>query len=132
MVIAIRIAAALFAAMVALFVVGLFVNKGKHWTAQAQAASAADGVREPYWMRVLVGIDVLANIIAGGLPGETISARCGRWSLRGHGHWVQRFINGWLNVIQRNHGLLAMAGDAGRAQRIVKIESDALAKAQSA
>jgi len=124
----IYVAAGLLGAMLVLFVVGLFVNKGKHWTAATQAASALDGTKEPYWLRVLVGIDVLANIVAGGLPGECISSRCGRWALRPHGHWVQKFVNGWLNVIQRQHGLLSMAGDLGRAQRIVKTEAAVLAQ----
>lgn len=120
------IPAALLGAMVLLFVVGLFVNKGAHWTMAAQAASAIGGTKEPYWLRVLVAFDVFANVLAGGLPGECISSRCGRWALRPHGHWVQKFVNGWLNVVQRGHGLLSMAGDMGRAQRIVNIEAAAL------
>jgi len=112
-------------AMVALYVIG---RKQYRWTVSDTGQSELASVREPYWLRVLVAFDVFCNVFTGGESGETISARCWRWSLRPHGHWVQKFINGWLRVVQADHGPQAASGDLGRAQRLERIETAALAK----
>jgi len=117
------IALALVLAMVVLSIAG---RKQYPWTVDATGQSELASLAEPYWLRVLVAFDVFCNVIAGGLPGETISARCGRWGTRPHGHLVQRFILSWLNVIQPDHGWQAVSGDMGRAQRIVKTEAAVL------
>jgi len=115
------------ALVLAMAVLALIKRKQYVWTVTDTGQSELSSLREPYWLRVLVAFDVFMNVIAGGLPDETISARCGRWSMRPHGHLVQKFINRWLSTLQADHGLQAISGDMGRAQRVVLVEQAALA-----
>lgn len=118
------------AILVGMIVLSIIGRKQYRWTITDTGQSELSSLREPYWLRVLVAFDVFCNVVAFGLPNECISSRCGRWGTRPHGHLVQRFILSWLDVIQADHGWQSISGDLGRAQRVVKIESEALAKVQ--
>src|SRR5574340_1212025 len=100
------------------------------WTEADTTASERDSDRASYVHRVLVAFDVMWNVILLGESDETISARCGRWSLKTTGdpgaRWLARHVNGWLARLQRDHGYRAMSGDLERARRIVAIETTAL------
>lgn len=121
----------LLAAMVLLVLVSFVTSRNYPWTQADTAASEAASIKGPYWYRLLRAFDVFCNVASGGEEDETISARCGRWSMRPHGHLVQKFMIRWLDVLQGDHGFQAMSGDLARAQRIVKIETDALSQITS-
>lgn len=80
--------------------------------------------KEGYLHRSLVGLDQFANVVIGGRPDETISARSRRAAA--DGNKVGKFMCWWLDKIQKNHGEAAEAGDLERAQSIENIENDAL------
>ena len=88
--------------------------------ATAESSAAQDG----YLHRVLVQFDIFVNVLFRGRAGETISARCYRAALEGK-LWG-RILNGALNLIQRNHGALAAAGDLERASNIASTEEKIL------
>ena len=90
--------------------------------AQAEARAA----REGYLRRVLVGIDQAANVLLGGSPDETISARSQRAAARND--WIGKFMCWWLDKIQANHGMKAEAGDLERATTVAQTESQALSQ----
>ena len=90
--------------------------------AQAEASSA----REGYLHRVLVGIDQAANVLLGGSPDETISARSQRAAARND--WLGKFMCWWLDRLQANHGMKAEAGDFERASTVAETESQALSQ----
>lgn len=115
------------AILLAMIVLALIRRTQYAWTVTDTGQSELSSLHEPYWLRVLVAFDVFCNVVAGGIPDETISARCGRWAMRPHGHLLQKFINRWLSTIQADHGLQAATGDLGRAQRVVRLEQAALA-----
>jgi len=118
------------AVIVAMIVIGQRRRGDYPWTARDTARSESNTARASYVHRVLVAFDVLCNVILFGLSDETISARCGRWSLRTSGdpaaRWLARQVNGWLCRIQHMHGAGAMSGDLARAQAIVAVETAAL------
>jgi len=118
------------AVIVAMIVIGQRRRGDYPWTPADTTKSEASSAHASYVHRVLVAFDVLCNVILFGLSDETISARCGRWSLRTSGdpaaRWLARQVNGWLCRIQRDHGFEAMSGDLARAQAIVAIETAAL------
>lgn len=118
------------AAVVAMVVLAVIGRHQPLWT-KAAMVSSISRVHGPYWYRVLVGLDCFANVITGGLVGETISARCGRWALvvQGHGtvwHWLARFMVKWLGVIQPDHGQRAIVGTLTRAEQLIEVERAAL------
>lgn len=43
---------------------------------------------------LLIAIDQLLNVLAGGYPDETLSARAWRWSLQGRREWPRLVIDG--------------------------------------
>jgi len=76
--------------------------------------------REGYLHRVFVALDMLANVLLGGLPDETISARCARAAK--HGSWLGKAMLAWLDKIQARHGQLAEEADLGRAEIVERLE----------
>lgn len=120
---------ACFTVMVVLAIIG---RRQYPWT--HADTDANDGPpHDPYWYHVLVALDCFANALLGGMIGETISSRCGRWALAvdGHGtvwHWLARFMVRWLGVIQPDHGQHAIAGALGRATQLALITQQALVK----
>jgi len=83
----------------------------------------------PYWWRVLVALDQFANVVLGGNPDETISARSARAAKRGN--LLGKFMCWWLDKLQKNHGEQAEAGDLARAERVEEIEEQALGVSES-
>lgn len=81
-----------------------------------------------YVMRVLVAFDQLCNVIAGGLPDETISSRVGRLYRTSR---LARAIRWLLNHIQRHHTQLAIEHDEQRAAQLLEIEKDACCAAEA-
>lgn len=77
-----------------------------------------------YVRRVLLGLDLFGNVLTGGKPGETISARSQRAADRGN--WVGKAMTGFLHLFQRDHGHLAEIGDEARAEEVEKTEEQAL------
>lgn len=89
---------------------------------QAEASTA----KESYIHRMLVGLDQAANVILGGDPDETISARSQRAAARGG--LLGKFMCWWLDKLQPDHGMLAEAGDLERAETVEQIEEQALSQ----
>lgn len=88
--------------------------------------------REDYIHRALVALDIFVNVLTGGNEDETISSRVRRisdahkgWSWN-PGVWISKALNAGLNLIQRDHGQHAEAGDLERAERVEHIEDKAL------
>jgi len=81
---------------------------------------------EHYPMRVINGLDKLGNLILGGKPDETISARAGRAALSGNK--LGKAVSGVLGLFQKHHVELAMAGDLAKANAIATVEDDALSQ----
>lgn len=76
----------------------------------------AQAKKESYPIKVLIGFDQFVNVIAGGHPGETISARSARAATQGK-LWGKA-MSGFLNLFQKNHGARAQAGDLERAETV--------------
>ena len=116
--------------IILLSIIGIFRKKNYKWTQSDTIKSIVNTLRASYIWRVLVAFDTFLNVLTFGLPGETISARCGRWGIKRRGNtldiWIAKFMLSWLDVIQPDHGFQAMSGDLARAQRIVQVETDAL------
>lgn len=91
-------------------------------TQEAQAS------REGYIHRVLVGFDQFWNVVAGGKPDETISARTRRVvdDPTAKHKLLAKVLNHLLDDIQPNHGAKAEAGDLERAQAVVATEEKGL------
>lgn len=108
---------------------------------QAEKNAAA----ESYPHKVLAALDQDVNVDTGGLPDETISSRVRRisdahpgWGWRHWpgsptrlrvgvlGVWLAKALNAGLNVIQRDHGQKAQAGDLERAATVEATEEKAL------
>lgn len=80
----------------------------------------SQAAHEGYVHRVLVGLDMEANIIADGMPDETISSRASRDAVEGKP--FGKVISEVLDVFQHNHGAKAQAGDLERAEVVTKVE----------
>lgn len=71
-----------------------------------------------YIFNILVGLDLLANAIIGGDPGETISSRAGKGKLKGQP--VHTFLAGVIDILfemlfsQENHCVNAIQHDEGQ------------------
>src|SRR5260370_28578655 len=83
----------------------------------------ARAAKEGYVKRVLISLDQFANVITGGKPGETVSARSGRAAARGAK--FGKFMVWWLDKFQKNHGEKAEAGDLARAKSVEDAETKA-------
>ena len=80
--------------------------------------------QEGYFHRVLVAFDQFVNALFRGRPDETISARAYRAALEGK-LWG-RILNAGLDLIQKDHGAKAAAGDLERATSISTTEDETL------
>ena len=74
--------------------------------------------------QALVAFDQFCNVLLGGNPDETISARSERAAERGD--LLGKFMVWWLDKIQPNHGRGAVEGDLRRAEAVEKIEKEIL------
>lgn len=70
--------------------------------------------------RNLIALDMLGNTLTGGHDDETISSRSARAAERGN--WLGKLISSGLNLIQKDHGAKAIAGDLQRANTVKAIE----------
>ena len=89
-------------------------------TPEQFAIAKSKAQSEPYWVRVLIGFDIFANVILGGNADETISSRSARAATEGK-LWG-RVLSRFLNLFQRDHGALAEAGDVKRAEDALYLE----------
>jgi len=101
---------------------------------QTEKNAAAEG----FLHRVAVAADQDLNVDTGGLPDETISSRVRRisdahprWSWN-PGVWLAKSLNAGLNLVQRDHGQHAQAGDLERALKVAATEQGALGLPDSA
>lgn len=88
-------------------------------TGQTKKAEAT-AVYSPYYIRVLIALDVFINVIFNGNLGETISARSARAATEGKrwGIWLSKF----LDLFQSDHGAKAVASDLTRAKEVEYLE----------
>lgn len=77
-----------------------------------------------YLHNVLVGADQEVNIVAGGVPDETISSRVQRDAQKGK--WLGVGLTKFLRLFQKNHGIKAEQHDLQRAETVETLEEDAL------
>ncbi len=83
----------------------------------AQTAKQEQQVRsESYWMRVLIAADMAANVALGGEEDETISADAGLMAKKHE--FLGVLVSRMLDLVQRNHGAKAAAGDLERASAV--------------
>ncbi len=75
-------------------------------------AAAKDG----YLLRVLVALDIAANVALGGAEDETISAHAALMA-RKH-EFLGVVVSRMLNLFQADHGAKAAAGDLERAEAL--------------
>jgi len=73
-----------------------------------------------YIINCLVAFDQFCNVVLGGNPDETISARCGR-----NGNYLSKAVRWVLNAIQPGHCEAAIEHDEQRAAKVVTIEDHA-------
>lgn len=76
-----------------------------------------------YIMRVLKGVDELLNVVSDGNLSETISARVGRLASTNE---LAKLVLYPLDLIQRNHGEKAEAGNLADAKKIEGVEEQYL------
>lgn len=83
--------------------------------------------KEGYVHRALVGFDQFVASLLGIENDQTISSAT---AIAAHKHvWYHAFavaLNDGLNVIQKNHGELAQAGDIERAKKVIATDTAAL------
>lgn len=93
-------------------------------TPEQQASAQAFTAHEGWTRRALVALDIFVNVLTGGHEDETISSRMARWDKEPAGvkHDVGKLISEGLDLLQKNHGAGAEAGDLERAEEVVKIE----------
>lgn len=93
-------------------------------TPQQIATAELRAAHESYFHKVLVGFDQFMNTATGGNPDETISSRAQRAA--DSGNEFGKLLTHGLDLIQKQHGRLAEAGDQERAQNVGGIEQQAL------
>lgn len=85
--------------------------------AAESAVAEASAKRDGYVLRVLVALDMAANVALGGQEDETISAHAGLMA-RKH-EFLGSVVSRMLNLFEENHGAKAAAGDLQRAEAAV-------------
>jgi hypothetical protein len=77
-----------------------------------------------FLMRNLVSLDDELNVLTGGLPDETVSARMARWDTEDKGikHEVGEIMSKGLDLFEKDHGAKAEAGDDARAREVEQVE----------
>lgn len=83
-------------------------------------AKEKSALKEGYAVRVLIALDQFANVLIGGHPDETISARAARAAENGERWGIG--MSKFLDLFQRDHGAEAQAGDVARAITVAKAE----------
>lgn len=80
------------------------------------ARQEAQAGHDSYVVRVLIAIDMAANVALGGQEDETMSSDAALMA-RKH-EFVGVVVSRMLNLFQRNHGAKAAAGDLERAKAV--------------
>ncbi len=93
-------------------------------TPEQVAKQELQAAHEGYLHKVAVGFDQFMNVTTGGLPDETISSRAQR--LAGNGNEFAKLLTHGLDLIQKDHGRKAEAGDLERADAVQSTEKQAL------
>jgi hypothetical protein len=88
---------------------------------QLQESRAA---KEGFVHRTLVAFDQFWNVATGGLPDETISSRAERDAIKGA--FLGKLLTHGLDLIQKQHGEKAEAGDLERSLAVAATEQQAL------
>jgi hypothetical protein len=83
-------------------------------TGAQTAMQEARAKQEGYFIRVLIAVDMAANVALGGQEDETISSDTALMA-RKH-EFVGVVLSRMLDLFQKNHGAKAAAGDLERAQ----------------
>jgi hypothetical protein len=96
-------------------------------TPEQIAAAELKASHEGYLHKVLVGLDQFLNTAAGGNPDETISSRSQR--LSDQGNEFAKLLTYGLDLIQKDHGRKAEAGDLERTEKVEAIEKETLGDA---
>ena len=96
-------------------------------TPEQIAAAELRAAHESYFHKVLVGFDQFMNTATAGRPDETISSRAQRAA--DTGNEFGKILTYGLDLIQKQHGRLAEAGDQQRAQAVDGIEKESLGNA---
>ncbi len=81
--------------------------------AEVEKASAA---KDGYLLRMLVALDIAANVALGGAEDETISAHAALMA-RKH-EFLGVVVSRMLNLFQADHGAKAAAGDVERVEAV--------------
>lgn len=80
----------------------------------------AKAMQQSYPHRVLVGFDMLVNVIFMGHPCETISSRSARAATEGKQWGI--VMSKFLDLFQKDHGARAQAADEARAMQVDYLE----------
>lgn len=96
-------------------------------TPEQIAKQELQAAHEEYLHKVAVGFDQFMNTATGGDPDETISSRAQRDA--DAGNEFAKLLTHGLDLIQKDHGRKAEAGDLERAQTVEGIESQTLGDA---
>jgi hypothetical protein len=92
-------------------------------TPQQVATAEVNALHHSYLVRVLKGVDELANVVADGNLDETISARVGRLAPTNE---LAKLVLAPLDLIQANHGEKAEVGNLADAQKVEGVEEKAI------
>lgn len=112
-------------------------SRNPNLTPEQIAQQEAQAAKEGYLHRGLVALDQAASTLTGDrVPDETISSRVRRvsdahkgWSWN-PGVWLAKGLNAGLNLIQKDHGQKAQAGDLERDKEDEQVEEQALGQKQ--
>ena len=96
-------------------------------TPEQVTVQEAQAAHESYVHRILVGLDIFANVVADGLPDMTISSRAAIAAQKGKTWGIG--LSKLLNIFQSDHGMKAEAGDAERAKELEDAEKPTLGSA---
>lgn len=91
-------------------------------TPEQTAEQEKEVAKVSYFHRLGVEVDILGNVVTGGLNDETISSRSARAAERGSKFGI--VITKFLNLFQSNHGAKAQAGDVERATIVITAENE--------
>ncbi len=86
--------------------------------AEQTASEGAQAKSDSYVIRVLIALDMAANVALGGAEDETISADTALMAKKHE--FLGSMVSRILDLFQANHGAKAAAGDLERAEAVEK------------
>lgn len=95
-------------------------------TPERQALAAQETDKEGYVKRNLIALDELGATILGDKNDETMSSEFARMAVEDHGikQEVGIVMSKGLDLIEPDHGAIAIAADLERAKEVEKLEND--------